>query len=147
MSCNTLWLILSISFDNGFKQLCTGIFMQELFENVSVRIKFKISKMKKLLHVFLDHNYFFYLFFIFLHMQEEPKSRKPVGGVSMFGGLDLFANKLKKAGEKTEEKLPAKKTEAKKTGTLSAVNFFNLLPLGNFSHFNVVCLFFSKSTF
>ena len=62
--------------------------------------------------------------YVFLYIQEEPKSRKPVGGVSMFGGLDPFANKLKKTGEKTEEKLPAKKTEAKKTGTLSTVNFF-----------------------
>ena len=50
-------------------------------------------------------------------MQEEPKSRKPVGGVSMFGGLDPFANKLKKTLEKSEEKLPSKKPEAKKTGT------------------------------
>ena len=81
----------------------------------------------------------FFIYLFFLHMQEEPKSRKPVGGVSMFGGLDPFANKLKKAGEKTEEKPPAKKTEAKKTGTLSAVNFFNLLPLGNFSHSFVAC--------
>ena len=55
----------------------------------------------------------------FLYIQEEPKSRKPVGGVSMFGGLDPFANKLKKAGEKTEEKLPVKKPEAKKAGTMS----------------------------
>ena len=47
---------------------------------------------------------------------EKPKPRKPVGAVSMFGGVDLFAGKKPSfIGEKNEEEgtEPAKKEEGK----------------------------------
>ena len=47
---------------------------------------------------------------------ESPKPRKPVGAVSMFGGVDLFAGKKPSfIGQKDEEEKtePAKKEEGK----------------------------------
>ena len=46
-------------------------------------------------------------------VDEIPKVRKPVGGVSMFGGVDLFGGKKPSFSEEKNENVPAEPTDKK----------------------------------
>ena len=60
-------------------------------------------------------------------IQEEPTRKKPVGGVSMFGGVNPFADRLKKSDNEENKTEPSGSKKTLKSGTLILSNISILI--------------------